>query len=157
MAIISLCSLLSHEVFQFSVPIAKLGLGGLSYCCFCAVGVFPFLAVPLVLPLWRQGAHFFCQALFNTFSFDLNDQSRPELFSVLAQQLQSADILTSHRIFMILFRTLKELSTKRLTSDQRNFAEVQANVPIFYCCYFDFLSSRQSFLFFFFFFMMFVS
>ncbi|RVW31959.1 Importin-11 [Vitis vinifera] len=48
----------------------------------------------------------------------------PELFSVLAQQLQSADILTSHRIFMILFRTLKELSTKRLTSDQRNFAEV---------------------------------
>uniref|UniRef100_F6GY69 Importin N-terminal domain-containing protein n=1 Tax=Vitis vinifera TaxID=29760 RepID=F6GY69_VITVI len=47
----------------------------------------------------------------------------PELFSVLAQQLQSADILTSHRIFMILFRTLKELSTKRLTSDQRNFAE----------------------------------
>ena len=50
--------------------------------------------------------------------------SRPGLFSVLAQQLQSADILTSHRIFMVLFRTLKELSTKRLASDQRNFAEV---------------------------------
>ncbi|KAI3447803.1 hypothetical protein Pfo_004468 [Paulownia fortunei] len=47
-----------------------------------------------------------------------------DLFSVLAQQLQSADILTSHRIFMILFRTLKELSTKRLTSDQRTFAEI---------------------------------
>ncbi|KZV49653.1 importin-11 [Dorcoceras hygrometricum] len=46
-----------------------------------------------------------------------------DLFSVLAQQLQSADLLTSHRIFMILFRTLKELSTKRLTSDQRTFAE----------------------------------
>lgn len=51
----------------------------------------------------------------------------PELFSVLAQQLQSADILTSHRIFMILFRTLKELSTKRLTSDQRNFAEISSH------------------------------
>ncbi|KAL3826139.1 hypothetical protein ACJIZ3_022168 [Penstemon smallii] len=47
-----------------------------------------------------------------------------DLFSVLAQQLQSADILTSHRIFMILFRTLKELSTKRLTTDQRTFAEI---------------------------------
>ncbi|XP_022887455.1 importin-11-like [Olea europaea var. sylvestris] len=47
-----------------------------------------------------------------------------DLFSVLAQQLQSADILSSHRIFMILFRTLKELSTKRLTSDQRAFAEI---------------------------------
>ncbi|CAA2966782.1 importin-11 isoform X1 [Olea europaea subsp. europaea] len=48
----------------------------------------------------------------------------PDLFSVLAQQLQSADILSTHRIFMILFRILKELSTKRLTSDQRTFAEI---------------------------------
>ncbi|KAF2306412.1 hypothetical protein GH714_017776 [Hevea brasiliensis] len=51
----------------------------------------------------------------------------PELFSVLARQLQSADVLTSHRIFMILFRTLKELSTKRLTADQRNFAEISSH------------------------------
>lgn len=50
----------------------------------------------------------------------------PDLFSSLAQQLQSADILASHRIFMILFRTLKELSTKRLTSDQKNFAEISS-------------------------------
>ncbi|KAM3216974.1 importin-11 isoform X1 [Capsicum annuum] len=48
----------------------------------------------------------------------------PELFSFLAQQLQSTDVLVSHRIFMILYRTLKELSTKRLTSDQRAFAEI---------------------------------
>ncbi|XP_073286372.1 uncharacterized protein [Primulina huaijiensis] len=48
----------------------------------------------------------------------------PDLFSMLARQLQSADLLTSHRICMILFRTLKELSTKRLTSDQRTFAEI---------------------------------
>lgn len=52
------------------------------------------------------------------------DNVRPELFSVLAQQLHTADVLASHRIFMILFRTLKELSTKRLTADQKNFAEV---------------------------------
>lgn len=48
----------------------------------------------------------------------------PELFSVLVQQLQSADILTTHRVYMVLHRTLKELSTKRLTADQRNFAEI---------------------------------
>ncbi|KAL5740360.1 hypothetical protein ACOSQ2_029540 [Xanthoceras sorbifolium] len=52
----------------------------------------------------------------------------PELFRVLAQQLQAADVLTSHRIFMILFRTLKELSTKRLTADQRNFAEISSHL-----------------------------
>ncbi|KAL5974983.1 hypothetical protein ACLOJK_031659 [Asimina triloba] len=51
---------------------------------------------------------------------------RPELFSVLAQQLQLADTLASHRIFLILFRTLKELSSKRLTSDQRNFSASDA-------------------------------
>ncbi|XP_020578156.1 importin-11 isoform X2 [Phalaenopsis equestris] len=50
----------------------------------------------------------------------------PELFSFLAQQLQSADILTSHRVFMVLFRTLKELSTKRLSADQRTFSEIAA-------------------------------
>ncbi|KAE8697696.1 ARM repeat superfamily protein isoform 2 [Hibiscus syriacus] len=48
----------------------------------------------------------------------------PDLFSFLATQLQSADVLTSHRIFMILFRTLKELSKKHLTADQMNFAEI---------------------------------
>ncbi|KAF3450391.1 hypothetical protein FNV43_RR06471 [Rhamnella rubrinervis] len=51
-----------------------------------------------------------------------------ELFSVLAQQLQSADVLSSHRIFLTLFRTLKELSTKRLASDQRKFAEISSHL-----------------------------
>lgn len=51
----------------------------------------------------------------------------PDLFSVLAQQLQTADVLTSHRIFMILFRTLKELSTKRLTSDQKTYSEISSH------------------------------
>ena len=49
---------------------------------------------------------------------------RSDLLSVLAQQLQSADVLASHRVFMVLFRTLKELSTKRLAVDQKNYAEV---------------------------------
>ncbi|MED6196256.1 hypothetical protein PIB30_045785 [Stylosanthes scabra] len=51
----------------------------------------------------------------------------PDIFMVLSQQLPSADVLASHRIFTILFRTLKELSTKRLTSDQRNFAEISSH------------------------------
>ncbi|XP_057519328.1 uncharacterized protein LOC130800020 isoform X2 [Amaranthus tricolor] len=51
----------------------------------------------------------------------------PDLFTTLAQQIQSADVLSSHRIFLILFRTLKELSTKRLTSDQRNYAEISSH------------------------------
>ncbi|XP_074268667.1 uncharacterized protein LOC141592022 isoform X3 [Silene latifolia] len=51
----------------------------------------------------------------------------PDLFTILAQQLQSADVLSSHRIFLILFRILKELSTKRLTSDQRNYAEISSH------------------------------
>lgn len=48
----------------------------------------------------------------------------PELFSVVARQLQQSDVLSSHRLFMILFQSLKELSTKRLPADQRNFAEI---------------------------------
>jgi hypothetical protein len=53
---------------------------------------------------------------------------RPDLFSLLAQQLQSADVLASHRVFMVLFRTLKELSTKRLAVDQRNYAEITSHL-----------------------------
>ncbi|KAM3372336.1 hypothetical protein ACQJBY_019302 [Aegilops geniculata] len=51
-----------------------------------------------------------------------------DLFSILAQQLQSADVLASHRVFMVLFRTLKELSTKRLAVDQRNYAEITSHL-----------------------------
>jgi len=51
-----------------------------------------------------------------------------DLLSVLAQQLQSADVLASHRVFMVLFRTLKELSTKRLAVDQKNYAEITGHL-----------------------------
>ncbi|GMH26512.1 hypothetical protein Nepgr_028355 [Nepenthes gracilis] len=68
----------------------------------------------------------------------------PELFTILAQQLRSVDVLSSHRIFMILFRTLKELSTKRLTSDQKNFAEISSH--FFDYCWHLWQSDLQSIL-----------
>ncbi|KAF3786559.1 Importin-11 [Nymphaea thermarum] len=37
---------------------------------------------------------------------------------------QSADVLISHRVYMVLFCALKELSTKRLSVDQRSFSEI---------------------------------
>lgn len=49
---------------------------------------------------------------------------RPELFPALLRKLQSPDILTTQRVYLVLNQTLKELSTKRLAADQRNFAEV---------------------------------
>lgn len=52
--------------------------------------------------------------------------SRPDLFSFFAQQLQTTDVLASHRVTMVLFRTLKELSTKRLSADTRTFSQVKA-------------------------------
>ncbi|KAJ4793099.1 Importin-11 [Rhynchospora pubera] len=52
----------------------------------------------------------------------------PDLFSFLAQQLQTTDILASHRVTMVLFRTLKELSTKRLSADTRNFSQITASL-----------------------------
>lgn len=49
---------------------------------------------------------------------------RPELFPTLLQKLQIPDVLATQRIYLVLNQTLKELSTKRLAADQRNFAEV---------------------------------
>lgn len=84
-----------------------------------------------------QSPDIFCMFLYRVklvLIYQPNDMFRPELFSVLAQKLQSTDVLSSHRIFLTLFRTLKELSTKRLISDQKNFAEVYSTVlfPLFF-------------------------
>ncbi|KAL0375363.1 UNVERIFIED_CONTAM: hypothetical protein Sradi_3452000 [Sesamum radiatum] len=85
------------------------------------------ISVELAPATWGKGSKIFllieavdCSSVLCSLFSDIKEV---RLVFVLAQQLQSADILTSHRIFMILFRTLKELSTKRLTSDQRTFAE----------------------------------
>ncbi|GMI71431.1 hypothetical protein like AT3G08960 [Hibiscus trionum] len=68
----------------------------------------------------------------------------PELFSFLAKQLHSADALTSHRIFMILCRTLKELSRKRPALDQGNFAEISCH--LFEICWHLWQSDVQTIL-----------
>ncbi|GBG87101.1 hypothetical protein CBR_g44557 [Chara braunii] len=47
----------------------------------------------------------------------------PELFPSLIQKLQSSDVLLTERVYMVLNQLLKELSTKRLAADQKNFAE----------------------------------
>ncbi|KAG0500885.1 hypothetical protein HPP92_000957 [Vanilla planifolia] len=73
---------------------------------------------------WRQRLQFSLLSLSQRLHVIDYPKEWPELFSFLAQQLQTADILTSHRVFMILFRTLKELSTKRLVADQKMFAEI---------------------------------
>lgn len=52
-------------------------------------------------------------------------QAWPSLFSDLLAKLQSADMLTTRRVYLVLHHILKELSTKRLAGDQRNFAEVR--------------------------------
>ncbi|KAL2621919.1 hypothetical protein R1flu_002124 [Riccia fluitans] len=52
----------------------------------------------------------------------------PELFPILLQKLQSPDVLLTQRVYLVLNQTLKELSTKRLAADQRNFAEITSQL-----------------------------
>ncbi|KMZ64423.1 putative Importin [Zostera marina] len=68
----------------------------------------------------------------------------PDLFSNLAQQIQSTDNLAAHRGFMILLRTLKELESKRLNSDQRIFSEIASQ--LFDYCWKHWQSDVQSIL-----------
>jgi len=51
--------------------------------------------------------------------------------SALRERVQSPDLLQSQRAALVLHHTLKELSTKRLGIDQRNFAQVSPLLP---CC-----------------------
>uniref|UniRef100_A0A0E0KCF2 Importin N-terminal domain-containing protein n=1 Tax=Oryza punctata TaxID=4537 RepID=A0A0E0KCF2_ORYPU len=48
----------------------------------------------------------------------------PDVFSVLAQQLQTSDVFTSYQVSTVLFRSLKELSKECLAFDQRNYSEI---------------------------------
>ncbi|KAK9830439.1 hypothetical protein WJX72_011753 [[Myrmecia] bisecta] len=48
----------------------------------------------------------------------------PSLFGDLLGKLQTQNTLTTRRVYLVLHHILKELSSKRLASDQRNFAEV---------------------------------
>lgn len=48
----------------------------------------------------------------------------PTLFTDLLQQLQSQNTLTIRRVYLVLHNSLKELASKRLSSDQKSFAQV---------------------------------
>lgn len=50
---------------------------------------------------------------------------RANLFPLLMGQLEAADELATQRVYLCLHHVLKELSTKRLLADQKNFAEVR--------------------------------
>eukprot|EP00249_Psilotum_nudum_P007668 c20733_g1_i1 orf=1506-4013(-) len=51
-----------------------------------------------------------------------------DLFPSMVQKLQSSDVLTTQRAYMVLNQVLKELSTKRLAVDQRNFVEITSQL-----------------------------
>lgn len=48
----------------------------------------------------------------------------PSLFTDLLQQMQSQNTLMVRRVYLVLHHALKELASKRLSSDQKAFAEV---------------------------------
>lgn len=48
----------------------------------------------------------------------------PSLFNDLLGQVHGGDKLTVRRVYFVLHHVLKELSSKRLVADQKNFAEV---------------------------------
>lgn len=53
----------------------------------------------------------------------------PGLFTDLLQQMQGQNTLVVRRVYLVLHHALKELASKRLSSDQKAFAEVNA-VPL---------------------------
>jgi hypothetical protein len=52
----------------------------------------------------------------------------PTLFSELLSGLPNASTLAVRRTYLVLHHVLKELASKRLVADQKNFAEVRAQV-----------------------------
>ena len=48
----------------------------------------------------------------------------PSLFGDLLGKVQGGSTLAQRRVFLALHHTLKELASKRLAADQRNFAQV---------------------------------
>ncbi len=47
------------------------------------------------------------------------------IFADLIALMQSGSTVTVRRVYLVLHHILKELSSKRLTSDQKNFADVR--------------------------------
>ncbi|XP_024543668.1 importin-11 [Selaginella moellendorffii] len=51
-----------------------------------------------------------------------------DLFPNLLQNLQSSDVLTTLRVYMVLYQILKELSTMRLAAHQQNFHTITSQL-----------------------------
>ena len=49
----------------------------------------------------------------------------PNLFTDLLQQMQNQNTMVIRRVYLVLHHALKELASKRLSSDQKAFAEVR--------------------------------
>ena len=59
----------------------------------------------------------------------------PGLFTDLLQQMQSQNTLVVRRVYLVLHHALKELASKRLSSDQKAFAEVKSvSFAFLGCC-----------------------
>ncbi len=56
------------------------------------------------------------------------------LFTDLLQQLQSQNTLVVRRVYLVLHHALKELASKRLSSDQKAFGEVNIPSPSWQQC-----------------------
>ncbi|EFJ16027.1 hypothetical protein SELMODRAFT_268640 [Selaginella moellendorffii] len=54
--------------------------------------------------------------------------AKQDLFPNLLQNLQSSDVLTTLRVYMVLYQILKELSTMRLAAHQQNFHTITSQL-----------------------------
>ena len=61
-------------------------------------------------------------------------QHWPTLIDDLLAALTGSDALKRRRGYLVLHHVLKELSSKRLAADQRNFAQARANNPLHINC-----------------------
>ena len=68
----------------------------------------------------------------------------PGLFTDLLQQIQSQNTLVVRRVYLVLHHALKELASKRLSSDQKAFAEVNGDCFAFLVCCMSSAAYQQS-------------
>jgi len=117
--LILICVFESHvrvmeHIFIFNIQIFVFGYAILVWICFsCCKLLGSKWLIPLLFHARMLSEFGTCKV-----------GGRQELFPTLLQKLQSPDVLMTQRVYLVLNQILKELSTKRLAADQRNFAEV---------------------------------
>ena len=91
-----------------------------------AANAFAAVLLQLDLVLMRAAAQFAIQVAIIFAKVARVDFPRdwPSLFTDLLAQLQDVSTLLARRTFLVLHHILKELSSKRLASHQKSFAEV---------------------------------